>query len=148
MIGFIVLNLILSTFTRYESLNTVWLVITGLQLFMYTPLLSLYFPGNCFLVFNEMIRVASLDFLPSSWMLSGLFQFESNNNIDEKLSRFGNFNSGYMILGIGSVLFIALWHCLLFLLLTIMSISRSVRSTKAYSSLRKKLFLSEPIIVL
>ena len=81
-------------------------------------------------------------------MLSGLFQFESNSNIDEKFSRFGNFNSGYMILGIGSILFIVLWHCLLFLLLSVMSISRSVRSTKVYSSLKKKLFLSEPIIVL
>ena len=81
-------------------------------------------------------------------MLSGLFQFESINNIDEKFSRFGNFNSGYMILGIGSILLIVLWHCLLFLLLAIMSISRSVRSTKAYSSLKKRLFLSEPIIVL
>ena len=68
--------------------------------------------------------------------------------IGEKFSRFGNFSSGYMILGIGSILFAVMWHCLLLLLLSIMSISSSTRRTKAYGFFRSKLFLSEPIVLM
>ena len=47
MIGFVLLNYILCTFYGCNTLNLVWLVLTGMQLYFYTPLISVYFPGEC-----------------------------------------------------------------------------------------------------
>jgi len=51
MIVFVVLNLILAMYTKQWSLNLLWCIINSLQMVFHIPLLSIYFPGTCSLIY-------------------------------------------------------------------------------------------------
>ena len=113
MIVFIIAHFLMHIFLK-SSLTLLWCVMVSLQVLIHTPLMNLYFPGSCFLIYSEMIKVVNFDFLPSGPILSHLTKLEDRAPIEDRFDRFGNYGNVYLILSMGTLFIFFLWHCFIF----------------------------------
>ena len=112
MIAFITAHLLMTVFMK-SSMILVWCVVNSLQVLIHVPLMNIYFPGSCFLIYSEMIRVVNFDFLPSELIFSHLIKLKDSEPLDAKFDRFGNYGNAYLILGMGTLFIVLLWYCFL-----------------------------------
>ena len=115
IIFFVCLHFLLSLGTRNYSLNIVWCVINSLQVVFHAPLMNIYFPGSCSLLYSEMINVVNFDFLPSQQILSLFMDLPEKEPWDAKFARLGNYGNPYLIAGLGTLSFFLIGHFLLLL---------------------------------
>ena len=47
------------------SLNQLWGMINNLQIVIHSPLINVQFPGNAYILYDNMIVIATFDFLPT-----------------------------------------------------------------------------------
>ena len=57
------------------TLNSVIMMITGVQLVVYSPLLNIQFPGNAFVIYEELIGMVTYEFLPTSDIFPDYFHY-------------------------------------------------------------------------
>ena len=113
----IVAHLLMSIFMR-RSMILVWCVVNSLQVLIHVPLMNLYFPGSCFLIYSEMIKVVNFDFLPSELIFSHLIKLIEPAllySMPDRFERFGNYGNASLILSMGTLFIVLLWYCFLFL---------------------------------
>ena len=115
MMTFVILHFLLSLCLRSYSLNLVWCIINSLQVVFHAPLMTIYFPGSCSLIYSEMIRVVNFDFLPSQSILSHFITLPEKEPWNDQFARLGNYGNTYLIMSLGTLSIFFFGHCLLLL---------------------------------
>ena len=101
------------------SLNQVWGMINGLQIFVHLPMLGVKFPGAAQDVVEYMIDIATLDLIPTEQIIEATFEElpdEDEDDLPEELQDTG-FESKYFINNAGTLLLFFLLQVLFFALL-------------------------------
>ena len=132
------------------TLNQVWGMINGLQIFVMTPLIGIPFPDNSKGLIESSIEVASFDFIPTDQIYDGVFDGvipdEDDLQLSEGLMDTG-FESEYFMTNAGSLLifFFIQVFCLAVLVVLYTCQKTWIIWRKPYKLLKKKL-LFNPIL--
>ena len=57
------------------SLNQLWSLINGLQIFVYMPLMNVRFPANANSFIFFLVKIATFDVLPTDYLFDKIFAF-------------------------------------------------------------------------
>ena len=129
------------------TLNQVWGMINGLQIFVMTPLIGIPFPEPCKGIIESFIEIASFDFIPTDniydGVFSGIIPDEDDLILSEGLMDTG-FESQYFKTNAGSLLiFFFIEVALLIVLFFFLFFKKSCKTCKkAYKRLKNKLLFN------
>ena len=98
------------------SLNQVWGMINNLQIIIHAPLINVSFPGNAFMLYDNMIAVATFDILPSDVILPAMFpNLTEEEPFSAKFERLG-YETQYIIFNMGTMFIVFAFNMILLVL--------------------------------
>lgn len=83
-------------------------MITGMQLIVHSPLINVQFPSNAFILYEELIHVATYEILPTSDIFPLFMDMPERGFLNEKFERL-DYGSFYSTVILGSVFILFLW---------------------------------------
>ena len=91
-------------------------MVNNLQIIIHSPLINVQFPGNAFIIYDNMIVVATFDFLPTDkfypWFFPNVPIF---GPFTDKFKRLG-YTHTYLVFNMGTMLIFFFYHVLCYLL--------------------------------
>lgn len=105
------------------SLNNVFGMITGMQLIVHSPLINVQFPANAFILFEELITVATYEILPTQEIFPLFMDMPDRGYLNERFERL-DYGSYYSTLILGSVFLVFLWQLTLYPVYLILRLCR------------------------
>ena len=101
-------NFIVS-FLLAGSLNQLWGMINNLQMLILSALINVQFAGNTSLMFDQMIPIATFDFLPTDDIYGLIFtKLPDRDPFNDKFDRLG-FESLYIVFTLGTAFLFLMW---------------------------------------
>ena len=105
-----------TNFLLAGSLNQVWGMINNLQIVIHSPLINVQFPGNAFILYDNMIVVATFDFLPTDDWYPFLFpNVPQDIPFNEKFERL-NYDSNVLLFLMGTLLLVFFYYIFCFIM--------------------------------
>ena len=105
-----------TNFLLAGSLNQLWGMINNLQIIIHSPLINVQFPGNAFILYDNMIVVATFDFLPTDDFFPYIFpNVPFEDAYTDKFDRLG-YSHTFLLFNMGTMLIIFFYHLVCYLL--------------------------------
>lgn len=122
------------------------MMIAGVQLVVHSPLLNVQFPGNAFVIYEELIGMVTYEFLPTSDIFPDYFHFPSSGSLNDRFERL-DYGSFYSIMLLGCIFLVIVWMLLLYVVyLLLLSCCKFQWPKKVLRYLRKTLFWKQWIV--
>ena len=83
-------------------------MLTGLQLIVHSPLINVQFPGNAFVIFEELIKLSTYEFLPTQEIFPLFMDLPEREPFNEKFVRL-DYGYFYITMNLGFVFLILVW---------------------------------------
>ena len=121
----VVPNVAKKFFTK-GTLNSVIMMITGVQLVVHSPLLNIQFPGNAFVIYEELIGMVTYEFLPTSDIFPHYFDFPDRGSLNDRFERL-DYGSFYSIMMLGCIFLAIIWMLFLYIVFLVLLVCRKLR---------------------
>lgn len=83
-------------------------MMAGMQLIVHTPLINVQFPANAFMFYEELIKLATYEFLPTQDIFPLFMDLPDRGSFNEKFERL-DYGYFYSTMILGSILIVFIW---------------------------------------
>ena len=114
---------------------------------VHTPLLAIQFPGNAFIIYDELIKLVTFEVLPTHDIFPNYFDFPDRGYLNDRFERL-DYGYYYSIMLLGFLFIVMMWMMLLYpvILLLVLCRLRFYWPKRAIKKLGRLLFWKQWIV--